>query len=652
VGRIQLSARVTDQQGRRFLEDATLGVETLGGWEVQAGNVALGEPAGILSAARGRGVGLSRSFASGESGGVERASIAWGRAAVDHDNVTHGRYPREMARGAVNLTIQPNVALSIDGLTLSQPPSEASALKRAWSVGTVVGRTGGHLRARAEASLAGRRFTGGDASARRGSAELRVERSGLSGGATVSVSNGTAFRAGPLGALEPLPKSTLAADLSARPWRAVSAALWAGSWRHTAAWSEGTLPSELNLKNRAYAGHQVGGRIGLTWPRAQTGISLSVELRRRALAQDQQRIWTTGASLSQSLGGAARFSLQGNRFAQEGGTSRSYLTGDLSLRLSDRLNLSLEQETIWQEPYGAELISFVEMSGAPWQRHMLPVSLRLSQSHQQEGTSFRPATRQVSLSSGVRLGARASLSCRINSTESRAHHAASLELGLRHSFDGDGHSPAPAEVTHRERTRQLLGGVIFEDRNGDHLRQADEPGVAGIEVVVDGDLRAPIPSDLSGRWRSLVAPGRHVLRLLPESIPTSYTLEGTGAMEVEVSVDRFQEFDFPLERRTGTISGQVLSALADPRAAADPRSLGGVRVLLDDSDITVTDADGRFVFHALPAGWHRVTLDAESLPPGFRVEGSHSCDIEVGADGSAEVACRFVIVRPVQTRRF
>ncbi|MFN8546937.1 MAG: hypothetical protein U0527_02945 [Candidatus Eisenbacteria bacterium] len=627
-------------------------METLGGWAARAGSVRLGEPAGVLSAARGRGVELSRSFDLAEGAGVERASVSWGRAAVEHDNVVRGRYPRALARGAVEFALLPDLAMSLDGLTLSQHPSPASALERAWSVGGVVARTGAHLRARAEASVGARRVKEGDASARRASVDLRAERSGLSGGIVLSGSNGTAFRAGPLGALEPLPKSTLAVDLSTRPWRGVSAALWTGSWRHTATWSEGTLPSELNLQNRAYSGRQVGARVGLTWPRSQTGVSFSAELRRRALAQEQQRIWTTGASVSQSLGRSARLSVQGNRFAQEGGTSRSYLSGDLSLRLSDRLNLALEQETVWQEPYGAELVSFVEVSGAPWQRQMLPVSLRLSQSHQQEGTSFRPATRQVSLSSGVRLGARASLSCRINSTESRAHHAASVELGLRHSFDGDGPSATPAEATHRERTRQLLGGVVFEDRNGDHLRQADEPGVAGIEVVVDGDLRAPIPSDLSGRWRSLVAPGRHVLRLLPESIPTSYTLEGTGALEVEVSADRFQEFDFPLERRTGTIAGQVISALADPRAAADPRSLGGVRVLLDDSDITVTDSDGHFAFHALPAGWHRVTLDPESLPPGFRVEGAHSCDIEVAVDGRAEVTCRFVIVRPVQTRRF
>ncbi len=174
-------------------------------------------------------------------------------------------------------------------------------------------------------------------------------------------------------------------------------------------------------------------------------------------------------------------------------------------------------------------------------------------------------------------------------------------------------------------------------------------------MVIDNDVRTPVRTDLDGRYRTLLTPGRHLLRLLPESIPTCYSLDGTGAVEIEVTADRFAEHDFALERRTGSIRGRLVfggTGPVDPLTAAESQRVEGLRVLLDDREYTVTDAEGEFVFHALPAGPHEVSIDPASLPPGVRIEGEPRCVVMVGMEGRSEVDCTFVLIRPVVRRRF
>lgn len=657
--RVAVKARVTERDDRRFLEEGSVRLETFGGWRGDLGGIAFGDGGPLLSAARGRGISLERDLEPVGRHGVIHTRLAWGRSAVRYENIQAGRYPRSILAGTVHLHAPEGIEVGVDALRLSDPTrggDQGMAVRQAWSTGIEAMRAGKSSSLEVEATTSGlTEQSGVERRSGRAAVSARAEQGRMSVGASAASAQGNAFRVGPLGAIEPVPAQVLAADLTLRPGGGSFVGMWAGQWKHSSPWGEGTPVLDANLANRASEGRQIGGRIGTTLTRTRSGLSLSMEYRRRALAEQTQRIWTTGASIAQGLGKTAQLSLQANRFAQEGSGPRDYASGNLSVRLWDRATLAVEQQTVWQEPYGAQVLSFVELAASPFGSRALPMSLRVSQSHEQDAGSFRPRQSQASLSGGVRLSREATLSLRVQSTIGRSHRSDAVEVGFRHAFDAGAPGISVATSAAREAARQLLGGAVFEDRNGDGIRSPGEEGIAGVEVVIDNDVRTPVRTDLDGRYRTLLTPGRHLLRLLPESVPTSYALDGTGAVEIEVTADRFAEHDFALERRTGSIRGRLVfggAGALDPLTSVEAQRVEGLRVLLDDREYTVTDAKGEFVFHALPAGPHEVSIDPASLPPGVRIEGEPRCVVLVGTEGRSEVDCRFVLIRPVVRRRF
>ncbi len=74
---------------------------------------------------------------------------------------------------------------------------------------------------------------------------------------------------------------------------------------------------------------------------------------------------------------------------------------------------------------------------------------------------------------------------------------------------------------------RMLGGVVYDDRDGDGRRDRGEPGVAGV-LISNG--RALAETDAAGRYRIAVAPGQTVFAIKPAGwrIP-QYDLARPGA---------------------------------------------------------------------------------------------------------------------------
>ena len=659
-GRLAITGELGERGERRYLTAATVQLETLTGWRAMAGDVRL---AGAGVAGRnlsGRGVQVIRHLSGGST--PSSVSLLAGRAPVRFTNVLDGRYPREVAAVSFRRST-PGLELVTDAVGLSDHGSAAlvggTPIRRA--VGTGVGAA--YRAKRIDLALSGHlssvRYAASTPSrAIDVEAKARVDRRWLTVGATLLRSKGQAFRAASLGAIEPIPRAKLAGDIALHAGRGSHLSAWGGRWTHGQLDPLERVEDEngelRDLTNRAFRGEQWGARAGTTIPGLRTGVGVSHEVRRRDVATGSQRVQTDGLSLTQRFSGRFTCAVQANRMEEQGRSPRGYASGNLSTVLPGAATLSLQQQTVWQEPFGPELLSWAELSTPRWGRFAPPASLRYSQAHSQRNGRFQPRQSEVSLRTDAPLRGDTRLSLRYQLTVAPSRRTTNLQLGLSHSFGGSSSSGVGESSARAPIERQLLGGVIFEDRNGDRLRQSIEPVVGGVLVALDNQAREPIPSDAAGRYRTLAVPGRHILRLLPESVPTEYSLEGTGEVEIDLPADRCGEHDFALVRRSGSIHGQVLLRLndeaSDPAVAKQAGRVAGIKVVLDGADFTYTDLDGRFNFAALPGGRHRISIDLESLPRGYRVEGSN--EQEVLARDVTASPCVFHISRPVVRTRF
>lgn len=90
-----------------------------------------------------------------------------------------------------------------------------------------------------------------------------------------------------------------------------------------------------------------------------------------------------------------------------------------------------------------------------------------------------------------------------------------------------------------------LQGRVWFDENRDGQPQANEPGVAGVEVVLDGRFRTT--TDNFGRYAfPLVATGPHRVAVRPESVPLPWGPAGDAGWRTEVPLRGLAHLDLPV----------------------------------------------------------------------------------------------------------
>jgi large repetitive protein len=172
--------------------------------------------------------------------------------------------------------------------------------------------------------------------------------------------------------------------------------------------------------------------------------------------------------------------------------------------------------------------------------------------------------------------------------------------------------------------RGVIQGRVFIDLNGNGNDDADEPGIAGMKVQIDGDRSAT--TDQRGGFRFQINSGGYSVALISEEVGSRWRASTPTEQRVSVLARQTTTVSFGLSN-FGSVEGRVfnnLSETGDNEAGSQP-GVTGVSVSLvrrDSSASTRTvgvDGIGGYRFSNVPPGSYTLELDLASLPADFQV---------------------------------
>ena len=230
-------------------------------------------------------------------------------------------------------------------------------------------------------------------------------------------------------------------------------------------------------------------------------------------------------------------------------------------------------------------------------------------------------------------------------------------------------SPAPSASPTGSPTGTVTG-VVFEDTDGNGMKDPGEDGIPGVEVVItdsNGDPQT-VTTDSNGEYTAVVPPGPTIVDVdettLPD--PDSTQTAGTDPTSFDVppgeTVSDFDGFQSPTGTPTGSPTKAPIatgSPTASPTATetgtvtgviyedtngngvkdTEEDGIPNVEVVITDSNgdsqTVTTDSNGEYTA-VVPPGVTVIDIDETTLPPDAeRTEGTDPTSVDVPSGGTA-----------------
>lgn len=175
----------------------------------------------------------------------------------------------------------------------------------------------------------------------------------------------------------------------------------------------------------------------------------------------------------------------------------------------------------------------------------------------------------------------------------------------------------------------VIEGFVYQDLNRNGTKDPDEPGVAGMTVLLED--ASTTRSDQQGRYRfSSATAGIHQVRFNERELPASFNLLAQPLHRVEVGLRQTVAVNFPLIV-SGSITGRVLSDVnGNGIADEDDAGVPDVLVYLRGTQVNgFTDPEGNFAFENLPPARYETVMDTANLPEGMTAVSADSQQTEV-----------------------
>lgn len=183
-----------------------------------------------------------------------------------------------------------------------------------------------------------------------------------------------------------------------------------------------------------------------------------------------------------------------------------------------------------------------------------------------------------------------------------------------------------------------LAAVMYLDRNGNGARDDGEPGVGGIVLRVD-EKRAAVSDEQGALSVSGVQAGEVVVAVDDGTVP-AHLVAVAPVQTVQVVATQTREVAFALAPAAALLGVVFHDENGNGVRDEGEKVIPGVVLRLSGTEVFRTaDGEGVYVFDHLPPGQYLVTIDARSVPLGFRVrgEGSYPVTAVAGEERSLDV---------------
>ncbi|WP_432377511.1 SdrD B-like domain-containing protein [Duganella sp. P38] len=203
-----------------------------------------------------------------------------------------------------------------------------------------------------------------------------------------------------------------------------------------------------------------------------------------------------------------------------------------------------------------------------------------------------------------------------------------------------------------------IGDLVWEDKNGNGLQDADEAGIAGVTVQLkdaNGQIVATTSTDANGAYHFDVNGGTYSVAIVAPAGYLATTPRAGGNTGADSDIDSTGH-TAPVtvalgETNTTIDAGLYKAASLGDRVWIDSNrngvqdageaGLAGVKVTLLDANGNivgaplVTDASGNYLFTNLPQGSYSVVFDKTTLPAGY-VFTTANAGTDSGVDSDAD----------------
>jgi uncharacterized repeat protein (TIGR01451 family) len=151
-----------------------------------------------------------------------------------------------------------------------------------------------------------------------------------------------------------------------------------------------------------------------------------------------------------------------------------------------------------------------------------------------------------------------------------------------------------------------IHGTVFEDSDGDGVRDIAEPGIPDVAVTLDGEFTTT--TELNGNYTfSTTVSGVHIVR---EVDPDGYLSTTPNEVHVNAVMGNSYVVEFGDQvagTRFALIYGTVFDdANSNREFDADEAGIPNVSITLDDDDVTTTGPHGGYTFSTTVAGSHTI----------------------------------------------
>lgn len=157
----------------------------------------------------------------------------------------------------------------------------------------------------------------------------------------------------------------------------------------------------------------------------------------------------------------------------------------------------------------------------------------------------------------------------------------------------------------------IVAGTVYKDLNGNGLQDKDEPGMAGVKVLVG---KFETLTNGNGEYLIKARAKKATVSLDYRTIPHGFVFSTALSREVQLEHNKEVRVNFGLSSRSGIYG----VAYSDDNGSGKPdhgdKFFPSIIVRLDDSEITKTDSSGAYFFENIKPGKHKIKIDVASIP--------------------------------------